>query len=155
MGYMKVNNRFLVAMIAGLLISNILLVGFLINKSNNQQVRKLPKTLIINRLKLNNHQIDLYQNLIKKHRNAINPTRNKIQKNKKLLYKGLNNNEKINDSIFSIIKDLNNKIELINYNHFIDIRNICDDSQLKLFNEVSKDLHRIFSKPPPQGRGSK
>jgi len=152
---MKVNNRFLVAMIAGLLISNILLVGFLINKSNNQQVRKLPKTLIINRLKLNNHQIDLYQNLIKKHRNAINPTRNKIQKNKKLLYKGLNNNEKINDSIFSIIKDLNNKIELINYNHFIDIRNICDDSQLKLFNEVSKDLHRIFSKPPPQGRGSK
>jgi len=152
---MKVNNRFLVAMIAGLLISNILLVGFLINKSNNQQVRKLPKTLIINRLKLNNHQIDLYQNLKKKHRNAINPTRNKIQKNKKLLYKGLNNNEKINDSIFSIIKDLNNKIELINYNHFIDIRNICDDSQLKLFNEVSKDLHRIFSKPPPQGRGSK
>ena len=150
MGYMKVNNRFLVAMIAGLLISNILLVGFLINKSNNQPVRKLPKTLIINRLKLNNHQIDLYQNLIKKHRNAINPTRNKIQKNKKLLYKGLNNNEKINDSIFSIIKDLNNKIELINYNHFIDIRNICDDSQLKLFNEVSKDLHRIFSKKPPR-----
>ena len=149
---MKVNNRFLVAMIAGLLISNILLVGFLINKSNNHPVRKEPKTLIINRLKLNNHQIDLYQNLIKKHRNAINPTRNKIQKNKKLLYKGLNNNEKINDSIFSIIKDLNNKIELINYNHFIDIRNICDDSQLKLFNEVSKDLHRIFSKKPPRSR---
>ena len=149
---MKVNNSFLVAMIAGLLISNILLVGFLINKSNNQPVRKLPKTLIINRLKLNNHQIDLYQNLIKKHRNAINATRNKIQKNKKLLYKGLNNNEKINDSIFSIIKDLNNKIELINYNHFIDIRNICDDSQLKLFNEVSKDLHRIFSKKPPRTR---
>ena len=152
MGYMKVNNRFLVAMIAGLLISNILLVGFLINKSNNHPVRKEPKTLIINRLKLNNHQIDLYQNLIKKHRNAINPTRNKIQKNKKLLYKGLNNNEKINDSIFSIINDLNNKIELINYNHFIDIRNICDDSQLKLFNEVSKDLHRIFSKKPPRSR---
>ena len=37
---MKVNNRFLVAMIAGLLISNILLVGFLINKSNNHPVRK-------------------------------------------------------------------------------------------------------------------
>jgi len=152
MGYMKVNNRFLVAMIAGLLISNILLVGFLINKSNNQQVRKLPKTLIINRLRLNNHQIDLYQNLIKKHRNAINPTRNKIQKNKILLYKGLNNNEKINDSIFSIIKDLNNKIELINYNHFIDIRNICDDNQLKLFNDLSKDLNRIFSKKPPRPR---
>lgn len=152
MGYMKVNNRFLVAMIAGLLISNILLVGFLINKSNNHPVRKEPKTLIINRLKLNDHQIDLYENLIKNHRNAINPTRNKIQKNKKLLYKGLNNNEKINDSIFSIIKDLNNKIELINYNHFIDIRNICDDSQLKLFNEVSKDLYRIFSKKPPRPR---
>ena len=149
---MKVNNRFLVAMIAGLLISNILLVGFLINKSNNHPVKKEPKTLIINRLKLNDHQIDLYQNLIKNHRNAINPTRNKIQKNKKLLYKGLNNNEKINDSIFSIIKDLNNKIELINYNHFIDIRNICDDSQLKLFNEVSKDLHRILSKKPPRPR---
>ena len=53
MVYMKVNNRFLVAMIAGLLISNILLVGFLINKSNNHPVRKEPKTLIINRLKLN------------------------------------------------------------------------------------------------------
>ena len=152
MVYMKVNNRFLVAMIAGLLISNILLVGFLINKSNNHPVRKEPKTLIINRLKLNDHQIELYENLIKNHRNAINPTRNKIQKNKKLLYKGLNNNEKINDSIFSIIKDLNNKIELINYNHFIDIRNICDDSQLKLFNEVSKDLYRIFSKKPPRSR---
>jgi hypothetical protein len=144
---MKVNNSFLVAMIAGLLISNILLVGFLSNT-----VRKEPKTLIISRLNFNGHQIDLYENLIKKHRNAINPTRNKIQKNKKLLYKGLNNNEKINDSIFSIIKDLNNKIELINYNHFIDIRNICDDSQLKLFNEVSKDLHRIFSKKPPRPR---
>ena len=149
---MKVNNRFLVAMIAGLLISNILLVGFLINKSNNHPVRKEPKTLIINRLKLNDHQIDLYENLIKNHRNAINPTRNKIQKNKKLLYKGLNNNEKINDSIFSIIKNLNNKIELINYNHFMDIRNICDDNQLKLFNDLSKDLNRIFSKKPPRPR---
>ena len=152
MVYMKNNTKFLIAVIVGLLISNILLVGFLINKSNNQQVRKLPKTLIINRLKLNNHQIDLYQNLIKKHRNAINPTRNKIQKNKKLLYKGLNNNEKINDSIFSIIKVLNNKIELINYNHFMDIRNICDDNQLKLFNDLSKDLNRIFSKKPPKPR---
>ena len=65
MVYMKNNTKFLIAVIVGLLISNILLVGFLINKSNNQQVRKLPKTLIINRLKLNNHQIDLYQNLIK------------------------------------------------------------------------------------------
>ena len=152
MGYMKFNNRFLVAITAGLLISNIILVGFVINKSNNHPVRKEPKTLIINRLKLNSHQIDFYENLIKNHRNAINSTRNKIQNNKKLLYKGLNNNEKINDSIFSIIKDLNNKIELINYNHFIDIRNICDDSQLKLFNEVSKDLHRIFSKKPPGPR---
>ena len=152
MGYMKFNNRFLVAITAGLLISNIILVGFVINKSNNHPVRKEPKTLIINRLKLNSHQIDFYENLIKNHRNAINSTRNKIQNNKKLLYKGLNNNEKINDSIFSIIKDLNNKIELINYNHFIDIRNICDDSQLKLFNEVSKDLHRIFSKKPPRSR---
>lgn len=152
MGYMKFNNRFLVAMTAGLLISNIILVGFVINKSNNHPVRKEPKTLIINRLKLNSHQIDFYENLIKNHRNAINSTRNKIQNNKKLLYKGLNNNEKINDSIFSIIKYLNNKIELINYNHFIDIRNICDDSQLKLFNEVSKDLHRIFSKKPPRTR---
>ena len=152
MGYMKFNNRFLVAMTAGLLISNIILVGFVINKSSNHPVRKEPKTLIINRLKLNSHQIDFYENLIKNHRNAINSTRNKIQNNKKLLYKGLNNNEKINDSIFSIIKDLNNKIELINYNHFIDIRNICDDSQLKLFNEVSKDLHRIFSKKPPRTR---
>jgi len=149
---MKFNNRFLIAMTAGLLISNIILVGFVINKSNNHPVRKEPKTLIINRLKLNSHQIDFYENLIKNHRNAINSTRNKIQNNKKLLYKGLNNNEKINDSIFSIIKDLNNKIELINYNHFIDIRNICDDSQLKLFNEVSKDLHRIFSKKPPRTR---
>tara|TARA_Y100000385_G_scaffold237266_1_gene251698 strand:- start:121 stop:573 length:453 start_codon:yes stop_codon:yes gene_type:complete len=149
---MKFNNRFLVAITAGLLISNIILVGFVINKSNNHPVRKEPKTLIINRLKLNSHQIDFYENLIKNHRNAINSTRNKIQNNKKLLYKGLNNNEKINDSIFSIIKDLNNKIELINYNHFIDIRNICDDSQLKLFNEVSKDLHRIFSKKPPRSR---
>ena len=152
MVYMKNNTKFLIAVIVGLLISNILLVGFLINKSNNHPVRKEPKTLIISRLKLNDHQIELYENLIKNHRNAINPTRNKIQKNKKLLYKGLNNNEKINDSIFSIIKDLNNKIELINYNHFIDIRNICDDSQLKLFNEVSKDLHRIFSKKPPRPR---
>ena len=152
MGYMKFNNRFLVAMTAGLLISNIILVGFVINKSNNHPVRKEPKTLIINRLKLNSHQIDFYENLIKNHRNAINSTRNKIQKNKKLLYSGLNKNNKINDSVFSIIKDLNNKIELINYNHFIDIRNICDDSQLKLFNEVSKDLHRIFSKKPPRPR---
>ena len=149
---MKFNNRFLVAMTAGLLISNIILVGFVINKSNNHPVRKEPKTLIINRLKLNSHQIDFYENLIKNHRNAINSTRNKIQKNKKLLYSGLNKNNKINDSVFSIIKDLNNKIELINYNHFIDIRNICDDSQLKLFNEVSKDLHRIFSKKPPRPR---
>ena len=149
---MKFNNRFSVTIITGLLISNVLLVGFLINKSNNHPVRKGPKTLIINRLKLNSHQIDLYENLIKNHRDAINPTRNKIQKNKKLLYKGLNKNEKINDSIFSIIKDLNNKIELINYNHFMDIRNICDDSQLKLFNELSKDLYRIFSKKHPRPR---
>ena len=93
---MKFNNRFSVTIITGLLISNVLLVGFLINKSNNHPVRKGPKTLIINRLKLNSHQIDLYENLIKNHRDAINPTRNKIQKNKKLLYKGLNKNEKIN-----------------------------------------------------------
>ena len=87
MVYMKNNTKFLIAVIVGLLISNILLVGFLINKRSNLPLRKEPKTLIINRLKFNSNQTDLYENLIKNHREAINPTRNKIQKNKKLLGK--------------------------------------------------------------------
>jgi hypothetical protein len=34
----------------------------------------------------------------------------------------------------------------------MDIRNICDDNQLKLFNDLSKDLNRIFSKKTPKAK---
>ena len=124
----------------------IFLFCFLISNYKSQKMNCIDRNFISSKFYNSSNGMKNRDNM------SINPTRNKIQKNKKLLYKGLNNNEKINDSIFSIIKDLNNKIELINYNHFIDIRNICDDSQLKLFNEVSKDLHRIFSKKPPRPR---
>ena len=54
------------------------------------------------------------------------------------------------DSLISKINEQQKNIELINYNHFLDIKEICSQKQIPAYNELVNELSEIFSNQPRQ-----
>ena len=102
---------------------------------------------------INNKQENSYKILIQKHRQQINIIQETILNYKNNLYKKLKNNSSSKDQIDSLITKINEQqknIELINYNHFLDIKGICSQKQIPAYNELVNELTLIFSNQPRQ-----
>lgn len=116
-----------------------------------------PKNIIIAKLKFNEQQVNSYQKLIDQHRKDIKENDAKILMLKNELYSLLNadnNNTKI-DSLTTQIGNIQKQIEVVHFNHFLDIKALCKPEQLPNFNKLSKELTEIFNhkkhlKPQPK-----
>ena len=92
-------------------------------------------------------QIASYQKLIDQHRNDIKANDAKIITHKKELYLLLNEDKsdyKI-DSLTTEIAAIQKQIELIHFNHFIDIKALCKPEQLASYEELSEELTEVFN----------
>ncbi len=152
---MKKTN-FLKLTLIGLLLLNLSTLSFIFfkyNKSDENRKSNKPDQLIINKLEFNNKQENSYKILIQKHRQQINIIQETILNYKNNLYKKLKNNSSSKDQIDSLITKINEQqknIELINYNHFLDIKGICSQKQIPAYNELVNELTLIFSNQPRQ-----
>ena len=152
---MKKTN-FLKLTLIGLLLLNLSTLSFIIlkdNKSDENRKRNKPDQLIINKLEFNTDQENSYKKLIQKHSQQINIIQETILNYKNNLYKKLKNNSSSKDQIDSLITKINEQqknIELINYNHFLDIKGICSQKQIPAYNELVNELTLIFSNQPRQ-----
>lgn len=144
-------NKFYIIIIVGLIISNLLVIGVLVFRKPPHPPRLGPKRMIIESLHFDKNQVDQFNKLIVSHRLSIVELKNKLDSSKSELYKTLtiqNNNEIKTDSIFSAISKINSKIELTNYNHFMDIKKICKDDQLQYFKDLTLKMAHFFSDKP-------
>jgi periplasmic protein CpxP/Spy len=129
--------------ILGLLISNGILLYFHLNRP--EQKRK-PKDIVIERLKFDDEQVKAYEITIEKHQLATKTYNDKIKALKNELYTSLTGSHDAmkNDSIYNAIAVYNRDIEINNYNHFLEIKQICKPSQLSDFLLLTEDLTDIF-----------
>jgi hypothetical protein len=152
---MKKTN-FLKLTLIGLLLLNLSTLSFIIlkdNKSDENRKRNKPDQLIINKLEFNTDQENSYKKLIQKHSQQINIIQETILNYKNNLYTKLKNNSNSKTQIDSLISKINEQqknIELINYNHFLDIKEICSQKQIPAYNELVNELSVIFSNQPRQ-----
>jgi len=152
---MKKTN-FLKLSLIGLLLLNLSTLSFIIlkdNKSDENRKRNKPDQLIINKLEFNTDQENSYKKLIQKHSQQINIIQETILNYKNNLYTKLKNNSNSKTQIDSLISKINEQqknIELINYNHFLDIKEICSQKQIPAYNELVNELSEIFSNQPRQ-----
>ena len=134
-------------MIVGLLISNLLLVIFML--THKAPHHSGPRDLIIQRLHFDEKQVQQYDGLIEQHRMQIREKEHEMMDMKTQYYSLLkNNNQTKGDSLVQQIGKISIETEKINFKHFQDIRKICYPDQMKNFDNLIEDFESLFAKGP-------
>ena len=145
-------NRFQLFIIIALLVSNVLLIVFIIlpKKPHGFHPDK-PRNIVIDRLHFNDSQIEDYDKLIENHRQTIREKDNQIIELKNKLYLNLtqNNTDESSVSLINEIAAVQQQIETTHFKHFMDIKSICTNEQMDDYNKLVLDFSKIFSPQPP------
>ena len=141
--------RFLTLLSIGLLIINLVLLGFIFLRKPKQRPPDALKKTIISKLALDEKQISLYDSMVKQHVKAVNAANDSIVELKKILYNSLKNDENTlqNDSLISKINQIQTNIEHIHLAHFQAIKTICTPDQLPKYYELTEDIIQHLSPP--------
>ncbi len=146
--------KLLYILIAGLLVSNLMLVGFmLLHKPPHMPPppgkHGGPRDIVIERLHFNKQQVADYDKLIKTHHETIQNEDKHIRDIKRALYATLTSAEDaaLKDSLIQEIANTQQRIEQTNYEHFTDIKKLCTPEQQPYFEELSHDIARLFAGP--------
>ena len=136
-------NRVLIAV---LLISNLLLLGFIFFSKPPHPPR--PKHIIVKKLGFDKEQIAKYEALIKTHREAMFQLESKMKVSKNELYSSLSKNEDkpANDSLLAELGKTQMEIEKLHYQHFSEIKKICRKEQIPAFETLSGELVNLFNR---------
>ena len=108
-----------------------------------------PKELIERKLQFDETQKAQFEDLIKKHIHLVKAQEEKINQIREKLYNNLLNNKDASveeNSLSSAIQEM----EIININHIKEIRQICNEDQKKIFDEIGGDWSNIFNPHPPR-----
>ncbi len=117
--------RFYIGVIVVLVLVNIFFL-FSINHRNDHHRGEGPRNIIIERLSLDDKQIDIYDGLIDNHRRLFKDEMNRIYILRKTFFNG-------HDSLLIPLSSSYLELEKINKQHINDIMEICTDSQKKEF----------------------
>ncbi|MBL7883326.1 MAG: hypothetical protein JNL69_04620 [Bacteroidia bacterium] len=139
----------------GLLVSNILIVVLLFNKSDKHPPRHGgPRNIIIEKLHFDETQITEYDQLIQWHRSEIDKNEHQMMALKNQLYSLLKENasSEKKDSLINELSLLQKQIENVHYKHFSDIQKMCKAEQQEAFNSLIEEIAILFSPPHPPGK---
>jgi|AntRauMFilla1563_2_1112583.scaffolds.fasta_scaffold03715_4 hypothetical protein len=149
-------SKLLTFAVIALFLINIITLSFLFFKGPRPEGREKPnpRDIVIHKLDFDDTQIASYEELIKKHKASIENLDRNIKKSKNNLYKQLSfpENKSVTDSILNKLNLYKSEIELVHYNHFLDIKKLCKPEQLDNYNELTHKLAKIFA---PKGRPKK
>ncbi len=150
-------NKIYSVLIIVLLLTNTILVGFMVLKPKRQSRKENqnPKEIISKSLQFNESQSTQYHSLVILHRRAVRAKDAQIRDSKKSLYNLLTTDDLIKrqeDSIVKRLGDLQRDIEILHFKHFKDIKKICGPTQEDAFNKLAKTLTTLFK---PQDRKPK
>ena len=137
------NKKLIVAIMLVLLASNITMFILLMKEHDRGHG---PKSIIVEKLHFDDEQIIRYDSLIQQHRKAVNINEAIMCNLHCRLFEQLKyqqDSAKI-DSIITIIAQQQAKAEHINYAHFLEIKALCNPGQQKEFDELTKEIVRLF-----------
>lgn len=138
-----------ISMIAiGLLISNLVLVGFIMLRKPKHPMPQGPKKMVIEKLHFDDKQVEQYEVIIQEHQKNIRKADDDIIKYKNALYQTLtkSDNESEKDSLINQIANVQKEIEDIHFNHFLEIKKLCKPEQQKYFEDLTKEIEGLFYK---------
>ncbi len=118
--------RFYIVIIVMLVLVNIFFLFFTNHRKGHDVRRGGPRNIIIERLSLDDKQIDIYDNLIHEHRDVSREKLNEIYLLRQSYFNG-------HDSLLISLSSSYLELERINKQHINDIMGICTDSQRKEF----------------------
>jgi Spy/CpxP family protein refolding chaperone len=113
-----------------------------------------PKERIISELKFTPDQIDLFVDLIDKHRKAMDDLKEKgreIRTQYFDLLKQEQPDQKIADDLSIAIANNQKEIEKATFEHFRDVRKLCSAQQKVIFDKIIGDILKHMAKPPHGG----
>ena len=156
MDIFKQKNYLIISVII-LIILNIGILSMMwLNESTHRKPPKHPQgrsneqeqisSLLKKELNFNDDQIQMYLELRNIHREQTIELQNVIQDIKRKMFDEviLGNSAIISDSLLSIMLDKQGQIEKITFQHFIDLKNLCNPEQQK---DLQLLLHKLL--PPP------
>lgn len=135
----------------GLLLSNLLFIGFLFLKPKpHPPIGEGPKGLIIEKLQFSEEQIVQYNQLIEEHRKNVSQKEQALKEAKLDYYQTLNTGNP--ETALENLLEAQKQMEQIHYNHFNDIKSICNENQVPKFEDLVNELPRLFEphKPHPK-----
>ena len=140
-------SKFLIIAVIVLLVSNLFLAGFILTHKKGGPHRKNPKELIVKKLDLDDNQVKNYEELIDAHKPAFIEKKKTLQNKKNDLYLLLqsNNDQTKSLELSAEIGELQREIEIFQFNHFKDIRQLCNPNQLAKFDELMIEIGNLFS----------
>ncbi len=147
--------KLLTIAVFGLLILNFSILGFIVlhqppHPERRSEDRNGPKNIIIQKLNFDEKQSAEYQKLIDDHQSKLKNLRDEIRETKQLLYQQLNTNDsKISDELEKKLGILQTQIEQTHYQHFSQIKKLCKPNQLKNYQELTKELTKLFNPNQP------
>lgn len=150
-------SKFLSISVVALIVLNLAILAFqFFNKGAEQRHfpphhgREKPKNYIIKKLHFDDQQITDYEALIEIHREHIGEIEAKIHTEKQALFSLLSeSNPNQEKSLLNRIAKLSSGIDSLHMDHFKAIKALCKEEQLKDFDELSKELAKIFGRPGP------
>jgi hypothetical protein len=105
-----------------------------------------PANYVIRKLDFNKQQQSYYKILIEEYQDKIKDKEDEIRKLKIGLYKDLaTKSQSKKDTIINQIGELRKNIEHIQFNHFLDVKSLCNANQIDDFNNLTKEIARVFA----------
>lgn len=134
-------------LIIGLLISNAVLIAFLVLGHPSFRKHPSPKKVVIERLGFDDAQVDEYRALIDTHRAQANEIDTRINELRKELYAGLTETTSNESTSLGQLAILQTEAEKGRLDHFRAVKEICTPEQAPKFEALTKELGEIFSRP--------
>jgi periplasmic protein CpxP/Spy len=145
--------KILTALTIVLLLMNLGLIGFICLRKPPRAGGDAPKKAVIQKLQLDDNQIQAYEKLIEAHRSELRKLEQQMHALRADFYATLpqdtNTSAAIKDSLAVAIGTLQIGIENIHYKHFQDIKNLCKPAQKALFDAFALEITHIFPKAKP------
>lgn len=146
--------KFYKLVIWGLVALNMAILAYFLMPLKGEHIG--PKKVIVEKLSFNKNQTTEFESLIENHKITMRDGMHRVAELKKSLYAQLNLAEQNKTSLDSIKNELNvakDNLEMLHYNHFLDIKSICTTEQLPKFKELTKEMGMLFGPPgKPKGR---
>lgn len=154
----SIKNKLLTWLVVFLLLANAGTILFLwMNKPEKSQVpMRSPRDFLVHELELDSNQMGAFQALIEKHQSAARGLKRDIRSAKEDLFQLLKQprideaqKQKTIDAVIIKIQQL----ELLNLEHFQQVRALCNDKQKKNFDALLDQLAGLMTEPRPPKAG--